>query len=184
MKSILKTVGFAIICALVLSACDTYPSLQKYFVDSKENDEFISVDFPASIIKLKEVEITEEMQKTIETINKVNFLALPLSDANRELYTSEKEKVKKIFKNPKYKQLMRVHIANGKGNMQINYLGEEEAIDEVILYGYENEKGFAIVRVIGENMNPSDILSITSQIKLDSDSPEMKQLEGLLSSIQ
>jgi len=165
--------------AFLSIACDTNPSLQKYYVDSKENAEFISIDLPASILQLKNTEVSEELKNTLNTIKKVNFLALQITETNKDLYASEKEKVKAILKNPKYKQLMRMNLGNA--NVSINYLGEEEAIDEVIIFGAENEKGFAIVRVIGENMNPAEIMKLTQEIKLDGDSNEFKQLEGLLS---
>lgn len=179
MKSFIKITGFIVVIAISFIACDNNPSLQKYFVDSKENDAFISLDVPASILQLKTEDVSEDIKKTLQTIKKVNFLALQITDSNGDLYTSEKEKVKQILKNPKYKQLMRMNM--GKANVSINYLGEEDSIDEVILFGAENEKGFAIVRVIGEKMNPSEIMKMAQEIKVDGDSNEMKQLEGLLS---
>lgn len=163
-------------------ACDNNASLQSYIVDSKENNQFISVDLPSSILQLKNNEVSAEIKGTLETIKKVNFLALPITDSNRDLYTSEKEKVKLILKNPKYKQLMRMNMGNA--NVSINYLGEEDAVDEVIIFGAESEKGFAIIRVIGENMNPSAIMELAQEIKLDNNSGEMKQLEGLLSTLK
>ena len=72
----------------------------------------------------------------------------------------------------------------GKSNVSVNYLGEEDAIDEVIIFGADNNKGFAVVRVIGENMNPSAILKLTQEIKMDGDNAQLKQLGGLLSSIK
>lgn len=180
MKSIIKKTGLFVMTVLLMIACDNYPSLQKYFVDSKENDEFISVDLPASILQLKDTEVSEDVKNTLETIKKVNFLALQLSETNQDLYISEKEKVKKILKNPKYKQLMRMNM--GKGNVNVNYLGEEDSIDEVVIFGSDNEKGFAIIRVLGENMNPADIMKMAQEIKLDGDSAEFEQLSGLLGS--
>lgn len=180
MKSIIKKTGLFVMTVLLMIACDNYPSLQKYFVDSKENDEFISVDLPASILQLKDTEVSEDIKNTLETIKKVNFLALQLSETNQDLYISEKEKVKKILKNPKYKQLMRMNM--GKGNVNVNYLGEEDSIDEVVIFGSDNEKGFAIIRVLGENMNPADIMKMAQEIKLDGDSAEFEQLSGLLGS--
>lgn len=106
---------------------------------------------------------------------------MQLTESNSDLYTSEKEKVVQILKNPKYKQLMRMN--GGKGNVSVNYLGTEDAIDEVVIFGSDNSKGFALVRVIGENMDPSEIMKISQQIKLDGDSNQLKQLEGLLKNI-
>jgi len=182
MKSFIKLAGLALVVLFISTACDSNASLQKYYVDSKENNEFISVDIPSSILQLKDTEVSEDIKNTLNTIKKVNFLALQLNETNQELYASEKLKVAKILKNPKYKQLMRMNM--GKGSVSVNYLGEEEAIDEVIIFGSDNEKGFAVVRVIGDNMNPSDIMKLANDIKLDGDSSQLKQLEGLLSGLK
>ena len=182
MKLHLKISSLIVVLALAFIACDSNASLQKYYVDSKENNEFISIDIPSSILQLKDTDVSQEVKSTLETIKKVNFLALQLTDSNKELYDSEKIKIAKILKNPKYKQLMRMNM--GKGSVSINYLGEEDAIDEVIIFGSDNEKGFAVVRVIGENMNPSDIMKLANEIKLDGESSQIKQLEGLLSSFK
>lgn len=180
MKSISKVIGLLVV-VIVTFSCNSGPSLQQYYVDSKENNEFISIDLPASILQLKDEQVSDDVKNTLKTIKKVNFLALQLTDSNKELFASEKEKVKEILKNPKYKQLMRMN--GGKGNVSINYLGDENAIDEVVIFGSDNTKGFALVRVIGENMNPSDIMKISQQIKLDGDSNQFQQLEGLMKSI-
>lgn len=182
MKSIVKNISVVLMLTLTLVGCNNSPSLQKYYVDSKENDEFISIDLPASILELKNENVSEEVKNTLKTIHKVNFLALQLNETNKELYISEKEKVKAILKNSNYKQLMRLNL--GKGSVVVNFLGEEDAIDEVIIFGSDNEKGFAVVRITGENMNPNDIMKLANDLKLDGDSDQFKQLEGLLSSIK
>lgn len=182
MKTILK-VSFVTFAATVLTiACETKPSLQKYYVDSKENNEFISVDLPANILELKDENVSEEVKNTLKTIEKVNFLALQIDESNQELYDTEKEKVIEILKNPDYKQLIRLKTADG--NVTVNYLGDEDAIDEVIIFGSDSKRGFALVRVIGENMNPAEIFRLAQEIKLDGDSQQLKQLGGLLGSIK
>lgn len=182
MKIFLKITIIAFVAAILAVACDTKPSLQKYYVDSKENNAFISVDLPANIIELKDENVTEEVKNTLKTIKKVNFLALQVDETNQELFDAEKEKVTEILKNPDYKQLMRMKTADG--NVTVNYLGTEDDISEVIIFGSDSKRGFALVRVLGENMNPADIMSMAQEIKLDGDSQQLKQLGGLLSSIK
>ena len=182
MKTFLKVSMVVFVTAILTVACDTKPSLQKYYVDSKENNAFISVDLPANIIELKEENVTEEIKNTLKTIKKVNFLALQVDSTNQELFDAEKEKVAEILKNPDYKQLMRMKTADG--NVTVNYLGTEDAINEVIIFGSDSKRGFALVRVLGENMNPADIMSMAQEIKLDGNSQQLKQLGGLLGSIK
>jgi hypothetical protein len=181
MKKIFKLGFLNIILVALMVSCDNSQSLQQYYVDSKENNEFISLDIPSSILQLKSDDIEEEVKKTLETIKKVNFLALQLTDSNSAMVAEEQQKVKKILQGSKYKELMKMNANNI--NVSVNYLGEEEAIDEVIIFGSENTKGFAIVRVIGENMNPSDIFKLMEKIQLDGNSGEMKQLESILKGV-
>ena len=182
MKTFLKVSMVAFVAAILTIACDTKPSLQKYYVDSKENNAFISIDLPANIISLKDSAVSPEIKNTLKTIQKVNFLALQVNETNQELYTSEKEKVIEILKNPDYKQLMRMKTADG--NVTVNYLGNEDAIDEVVIFGSDNKRGFALVRVTGEKMNPAEIFGLAQEIKLDGGSQQFKQLEGLLGSMK
>lgn len=180
MKSIIKIVS-ALLIAIILTSCNSTPSLQKYIVDGKENDKFICIDLPASILQLKDTEVSEEINNTLNTIKKVNLLGLQVTNTNQELYTSEKEKVKSILKNSKYQQLMRLKIKGA--NVSVSFLGEDEAIDEVVIFASDDNKGFGIIRVLGENMNPSEILTLSQQLKLDGDSSELKQIEGIFSSL-
>lgn len=182
MKTFLKVSMVVFVAAILTVACDTKPSLQKYYVDSKDNNAFISVDLPANIIELKDENVSEEVKNTLKTIKKVNFLALQVDENNQELFNTEKEKVAEILKNPDYKQLMRMKTADG--NVTVNYLGTEDAINEVIIFGSDSKRGFALVRVLGENMNPADIMSMAQEIKLDGNSQQLKQLSGLLGSMK
>lgn len=181
MKSIFKIIGIVVVIASTIIACDSSPSLQKYIVESKENEEFMSIDLPASILQLKDTELSEELKSTLKTIKKVNLLVLQLTDTNKELFESEKVKVKSILKNSKYQQLMRVKMMGV--NVTVNFLGEDDAIDEVIIFATDNEKGFGIIRILGEHMNPSDIVTLSQQLKLDGDSNGMKQLQGIFSNL-
>ena len=168
--------------ALFLISCDNYPSLQQYYVNSKENNEFIAVDIPSSILQLKDTEINKEQQQILNTIKKVNFLALQLKPGENEaFYNAEKAKVKEILKNPKFKQLARMNM--GTGNFSVNYLGEDDAIDEVILFGSDKEKGFALVRVLGDDMKPEDIMKLVGELKLDGNSPGMQQLGDIFGNL-
>ena len=44
------------------------------------------------------------------------------------------------------------------GKASVRYLGDDDAIDEVVIYGDSDDKGFMLVRVLGKNMNPSKLI--------------------------
>lgn len=181
MNSFMKSIFATFLMALMVMSCNTEQTLQEYIVESKENNEYMSIDMPASIIHLEKTNITEEEKATLATIKKMNFLAFRLSDTNKEMYLTEKQKVKKILKQQGITELMSV---KGKiGDVVVGFVGSSEAIDEVIIFGASDDKGFAFARVLGENMNPADILKIAQHLKIDDDSGNMNQLGALFSTI-
>lgn len=161
MKHILKGLSFMLI--VLLASCASQQSLQEYYVDNQENPNFISLDIPASILKMEEVELTEVQQEAVESLRKFNLLAFRKTSENVAEYKSEKAKVKEILKGDDFIELMKINSQYGKG--VIKYLGEDDAIDEVIIYGDSKEQGFAIVRVLGKDMNPAHIIQLMQAIQ-------------------
>ena len=177
----LKSIIGTFLLALVVMACNKEQTLQEFIVESKENNEYMSIDLPANIIQLDDMQLSEENKATLATIKKMNFLAFQLSDSNKELYTSEKKKVTGILKQDSFTELMRV---KGKfGDIIVTFTGSDNAIDEVVIFGASDEKGFALARVLGENMNPADILKIAQHMQIDDDSGQMSQLGALFATI-
>ncbi len=174
MKSISKIIALIAI-TLVIVSCASSPSLQKYYIDSQENKNFLSIDVPASIISLTD-NVSPEVEEALSSLKKFNILAFKKDDTNGAEFKIEEQKVKAILKNPKFKELMRI---KDKGrNIVLKYEGDNDTMDEVIVYASDNSQGFALVRVIGENMEPAKIMKIANNIsKVDSEG--FKQLEGL-----
>ena len=50
-------------------------------------------------------------------------------------------------------------------NIIINYQGADEAINEFVLYAADNEKGFALARVLGNKMDPEKIMKMAQDLK-------------------
>jgi len=161
MKHIIK--GSLIVFTVFLASCASQQSLQEYYVDNKENPNFISLDIPASILKMEEVDLTDAQQEAVESLRKFNLLAFKKTSDNVAEYKLEKAKVKEILKNEDFIELMKINSSYGKG--VVKYLGEDDAIDEVIIYGDSKEQGFALVRVLGKDMNPAHIMQIMQAIQ-------------------
>ena len=161
MKNLVKSTIVAVV--LLLTSCASQQSLQEYYVDNKENPNFISLDIPASILKMDEVDLTDVQKEAVESLRKFNLLAFRKTSDNVVDYKLEKAKVKEILKNEDFVELMKINSSYGKG--VIKYLGDDDAIDEVIIYGDSKEQGFALVRVLGKDMNPSHIMQVMQAIQ-------------------
>ncbi len=161
MKYVVKT--FFLTGAILLASCSSQQSLQEYYVDNSENPNFIALDVPASILKLNEESLSSSQKEAVESLRKFNMLAFKKTADNVAEYRAEKAKVKEILKDDEFVELMKINSQYGKG--VIKYLGDEDAIDEVIIYGDSKDMGFALVRVLGKDMNPAHIVQIMQALQ-------------------
>jgi len=177
MKNIIKIPLLLLFLLSITASCKNEKSLQAYLVESQEKKEFITVDIPTSFLQLKSQDVSEDVKVTLESIRKVNLVALPF-EGNESKYEEEKVTLKKIFKdNKEYKSLMSM---KAKGmNVKLYYTGDTEAIDEVIAFGYGKKAGVGVARLLGSNMNPAKIIEMMNSIKIDPDSINLKQFKTI-----
>jgi hypothetical protein len=87
--------------------------------------------------------------------------------------------VKEILKDESYVELMQAY--KGKDGGSAYYLGEDNAIDEFILFGNMKTSGFIVIRVLGKDMSPEMLMPLLSAIKsADVDQEALKPLESLM----
>ncbi|MFV8282368.1 DUF4252 domain-containing protein [Christiangramia marina] len=149
------------IFTLIAVSCNNEKSLQKYYVENQQDTDFLAVDVPTSLFTNADA-LDEEQKSTMETIKKINVLALE-KEANPQKFEEEKIKLDEIFQDEKYQLLMRFGGSDRKAALY--FIGEEDAIDELIVYGYDNEKGLGVARVLGENMDPEKIMDMMQSLK-------------------
>ena len=154
----MKNALLLVVVFLGLVSCDNETSLQEYYVQNQNNRNFIAFDVPASLLTGSNSALNAEQRATLETIRKLNILAFPKTDSTATIFEQEKERLSEILQNDKYNQLIRYGGSDRKAALY--YLGEEDAIDELIVFGSDEEKGFGIARVTGNNMDPEAIIKL------------------------
>ena len=68
----------------------------------------------------------------------------------------------------------------GAKSLVVKFLGEEDAIDEVIFYGADKEMGFALVRILGDKMDPAKMMLLAQEINIDGDAAGLQQIGSFL----
>lgn len=161
MKNIYRVLG--ILSIVLLMSCNREPSLQKYFVDHQGDNDFIAVDIPSSLLSKETIQLNKEEQEALESIKKINFLALPLKGSNQGRFDEESTAIKKILDADTYETLMRF----GSNGMKavLKYQGEEDDIDEVIIFATDQKKGLALIRVLGDNMRPEKMAMLMKSVE-------------------
>jgi hypothetical protein len=160
-------------------SCNSEPTLQKYFVENTENKNFIAVDVSPSILNVDETKLSVKQNDALKSFDKMNVLAFKLDDQNKGQFEIERAKIDAILKDPKYQQLMK--FGSGKESASISYVGSDDHIEEFVLFANRKEMGFAVVRVLGKDMNPTNIMTMLSVLKESKiDLEQLKPLQQLM----
>ena len=175
----MKTIySVAIFLSLFLVSCNSEPTLQKYFVENTENKDFIALDVSPSILNVDKANLSEEQNGALKSFDKMNVLAFKLNESNKVQFELERTKVNLILKDNKYQQLMKYN--SGLAGASLSYVGTDEHIDEFVLYANSKDTGFAIVRVLGKDMNPTNIITLMSVLKKSNiDMAQLKPLQEM-----
>ncbi|WP_338647867.1 DUF4252 domain-containing protein [Flavobacterium sp. KS-LB2] len=176
----MKTVyGLALLLSLFLVSCNSEPTLQKYFVENTENKNFIALDVSPNILNVDKTKLSIAQSDALESFDKMNVLAFKLNDKNKAQFEIERAKVNLILKDKKYQQLMK--FGSGKEGASVSFVGTDEHIEEFVFFANKKETGFAVVRILGKDMNPTSVMTMMSVLQQSNiDLEQLKPLQQLM----
>jgi len=151
------------LAALTLFSCSNEKSLQRYLVDRQDDDSFLKIDIAASLLQTDNNNLSQEEKDILETVKKINVVAYPIKGENAVDYEVKRQELKDIIDQEQYKMLMK--YGSNKQGATLKYLGEEDAIDEIIVFASDDEKGFALFRLLGEKMEPAKMMKLMKAIE-------------------
>jgi len=172
--------GMALLFSLFLISCNSEPTLQKYFVENTENKNFIALDVSPSILNVDKTKLSVAQNDALKSFDKMNVLAFKLNDKNKAEFETERAKVDLILKDKKYQQLMK--FGSGKEGASVSFVGTDEHIEEFVFYANKKENGFAVVRILGKDMNPTSVMTMMTVLQQSNiDLEQLKPLQQLMS---
>lgn len=164
---------------LFFVSCSQEPTLQKYFVEKSDDPGFMTLDIAPTFIKTDSLKLSAAEQNALKSLHKFNVLAFKANNKTQAQLKQEKQKVQSLLKNEKYDELM--HIGSPDQGASIHTVGEGDAIEEVVVYVHRESEGLAVVRVLGEDMNPNNIMTLVGLLqKAPIDKEQLKPLEALM----
>lgn len=174
----MKNVVIVPILFLVFIAisCKKEASLQSYLVESQNKKEFINLDVPVSIIQLNMNKASQDDKEAFESVRKINITGLPHENTDEKTYEAEKEKLKQILGKSDYKKL--INFNKDGIHATIYYLGKTDAINEIIAFGYGDKMGIGIARLLGNNMNPTKIMTMMKNSDFNINGLDLNQFKS------
>jgi hypothetical protein len=168
-----------LVVAFAISSCSSEQSLQEYYVANAENPNFLSFDVPASLLNLEKVDLSKTQKATASSLKKLNILAFKKKEGNSADYKTQKATVKTILDGSDFSELMKMNTEFGNATIQLK--GDDDAIDEIVIYGDNDEKGFILIRVLGDDMNPASFVQLIQAMeKSDFEGKGLEQLGSFL----
>ena len=142
----------------IVTSCSSEQSLQQYYIASAENPNFMAFDLPSSLLNLEKADLTDSQKEAVASLKKLNVLAFQKKEDNTADYEVQKATIKSILKSSDFSELMKMNTSMGKATIQLK--GGDDSIDEIVIYGDNDEKGLVLVRVLGDNMNPASFVQL------------------------
>lgn len=175
MKSSIKLIGSVLMLALVLVGCKDQNSIQTYFVDHQELPDFMSFDISTDVVDFSKANLTKEEQEAYQSVSKLDVLAYKSKSGSIADYNAELAKAEIVFENKKYEELM---AFKDKGvSVKVSTVGDNNEIDEFLVLASSKEMGFTIVRIIGDNMRPEQLIKLSQKLQnADIDQAQFKSL--------
>ncbi len=169
----------AVLIASFLLSCNQEPTLERYFVDNSENKDFIVLDLSPTILNVDKAKLSSKQKTALESFDKLNILAFKQDSSNAAKFETESKKVSQILKSKNYQELMKV--GSGSDMASVSFVGSEDDINEFVFYAKRKDNGFAVVRVLGDNMNPNNVINLMSVLKdAKLDMEQLKPLENFM----
>ena len=175
----IRTLVFFVVMVFTLISCEQKPSLQKYYVEKADEKNFSTLDIAPGIINTDKVSLTAEEKVALKSLHKFNVLIYKSDSTNQKQYDDEKLKVKDVLKSDSYDELVKFN--SGGMGASINTKGEGEHIDEFVIFVHNTKTGFGVVRVLGDDMTPNNVMTIAGLLqKANIDTEQLKPLQELM----
>ena len=182
-----KSIFTSILCCLMLllGACSSQPSPQKYFIEKMEDPAFLVVNLPINLQELFSEELNQEEKAILQSINKLNLLFFNTKGKDAERYQTEIGQLSQILEGDHFEELISFRAFESNGS--VLFEGSSSDIDEGIIWLQSPKFGFGIIRILGNKMNPLALMTLIKKIdkeKLTSKgaeqlAPFMDTLKGL-----
>ena len=165
---------FSILLASLLlvsmTSCESKMTLQRYFYEAQENNDFMIIELPASLLGSSLNELSEKQRETVTSVRKVS--AIVYRDSTKSKFLEEQLNIINAFLvHDGFEPLFAARMTD-EAQVSVQVRGSIDQIDEAVFFGYADDQGFILARVLGDKMNPAAFLELATTL-------EESEFEGL-----
>ena len=176
-KVIISLLGLAIMASLIFS-CTNNLSLQQFIIEQKEKQDVISFNLSSSLLTAADNLQSEADIETLNSLKKINVLAYQINDSSDTRYTDEIKHIKAVFTQDKYAELIR--YGKGTQGAKVYLVGDDDQIDEIVVFANDQELGWLLVRILGNDMQPEKIMQLMQKIDFNKGDFDISKFKEIL----
>lgn len=150
---------------LLFAHCSSKPSLQQYFVEKMDDSSFLVVNVPLNLNSMYTDSLQAEDLETIRSIRKLNVLILQSKGVSEARYQTELETITRVLAYNQFDKLMEFRAFQTNGSILLQ--GDPSDIDEGVLWIQDPKYGFALIRVLGNKINPQALVELAQKMDPD-----------------
>lgn len=150
--------------ALAFTACEKKMTIQRYFVEHTDQEGFMTVSIPSSVLQLKDTSDVK-MRETLKNFGKLNILVYRDSEESGTTRQEESAIISSCFENQEFKDLM--VISSGEANIDLKFLGDSENVKEIVGF-VDHPSALVLVRVVGKNLQTKEVAQIMNKVDFNS----------------
>lgn len=164
---------------LVFSGCTGEAALQEYFVEQADNPNFITLDLPLNTFSSDSLTQKGRASLALESqLKSANILLFKSNASNLKELNAEVLRVQSILKHKDFQDL--ISLKSSKTNGVIKYVAQRGKVKEVIVFGSQSENGFVLIRILGNDIKPTSLLSVLQEMQSASSNSELVKGFGKL----
>jgi hypothetical protein len=142
------------------------PDLEVFIFDKQEQPGVISFDIQSGLLSETET-LDEDAREALKSLKKINVLLFPVKKAQDDIRNRKDiEQLDNILKKDKYQPLM--SFGSGKSKAKMYLVGDEDQVDEIIIYARDKDKGWGLFRLLGKDMNPAAMMKVLKHLNPES----------------
>lgn len=149
--------------AIMLSSCEPKMTLQRYFLSAQENPEFTLIEVPTSLLGPVAENLDTKQQETLLSIKKVSVL-LYRNPENLDFIANQRVVINEFLRSDGFQPLFSAKM-NREAQVTVMIKGDVSQIDEAVFFGYADDQGFVLARILGDQMNPVAFIQLAESLE-------------------
>lgn len=151
------------VLVLLVSSCEPKMTLQRYFLSAQENPEFTLIEVPISLLGPVSENLNAEQRQTLSSVKKVSAL-LYRNPENIDFIASQQLVINDFLASDGFEPLFSAKMKR-EAQATVMIRGDVTQIDEAVFFGYADDQGFILARILGNQMNPAAFIQLAESLE-------------------